>query len=410
MSYTVLDLKNSLSRIGHGLNLNKVASVNDLITSAANEIISEIDFFELAQERQIANSIYDSIYDYPISEDIKMDSVIDIFPQVNRTLADKGAARYSEEFDRKKRYTSELFTVEYRNGIKLLRFTKKYTQPALQPKSIGDFSALARNGTWTAGGDAENLTLDSVNYVSGTASLRFDLSGAGTSWYVEATDITATDILNQQDGSLFNWVWFPDASKHTNITLRVGSSDTDYYEYTNTAQYFGDFVNGWNQLQSIILDGTKIGNPDLSEVSYVRVGGTYDGDPIEGMRLDSTVALLGTKHLIRFYGNKLFQDAITGELKDTVTDDSDIILLENASRNGLLYKTAEFMAQQVNSQGSSLDVEYFMGLYINWRNKYSQTYKTQKIKPKVQYWQSYRGRPYRTSRGYGRSGYEVDGI
>lgn len=395
MAYTVLDLKQDLSAIGHGLNLDSVTSPNSLIERAANDILSEIDFFELAREEQIANSIYSSIYDYPISDDIKMDSIIDIFPQVNRLLSDKAAARYTEEFDRKKSLISDLFTIEYRNGIKLLRFSKQYTQPAYQPITIGDFSALTRNGTWTLGGDATNLTLDTVNYVSGTASLRFDLSGAGTTWFVEADDITATNILQRQDGSIFNWIWFPDASQHTSIEVRVGSSSTDFYSYTNTAQYFGSFVDGWNQLQSVILNGTATGSPDLEAITYLYVGGVYDGEPVEGMRLDSATALLGTKHLIRFYSNKLFKDAVTGEMKDTVDDDSDIIMLENASRNGLIYKSAEFMAQQVMKQNATVDLQYFLGLYTNWRNKYAQTYKTQKIKPKVSYWGSSRGRNYR---------------
>jgi len=399
MAYSVLDLKQDLSSVGHGLNLDKVSSVDALIKRAANEILSEVDFFELVQEQQVANSIYDSIYDYPISADIKMDSLIDIYPQVNRLLSDKGARRYTEEFDRKKSLLSNLVSIEYRNGVKVLRFSKQYTQPAQQPVTVGDFSSLTRNGTWTLGGDAQNLSVDTVNYVSGTSSLRFDLSGAGTTWFVQASDISPTNISQRIDGSLFNWTWFPDATKHTSVVIRVGSSVTDYYEQTVTQQYFGAFVDGWNQLQEVLLDGTVAGTPDLENITYVRVGGVYNGDLIEGMRLDSLTSLLGTKYLVKFYGNKMFKDVTTGVLSDTITNDSNIIPLENVSINGLFYKCADFMAQQVQDQGGSIDIEYFIGMYTNWRNGYVQKYKTQKIKPTVTYWQGRRGRPYRTTSG-----------
>lgn len=392
MSYTVLQLKEDLIGVGHGLSLNKVQSPNSLITRAANELLSEIDFFEATKEEQIANSIFDSIYDYSAPDDLKMDKVIDIYPQVNRNVSDLMGRRYREEFDRKKSISTDLFTIEYINGTKRLRIAKDFSKPAKQPVSIGDFSSLSNNGTWTVGGDATNLRVDNVNYVSGTASLRFDLSGAGTTWFIEADDITAVDLSTKTDGSLFNWAWLPDASQHTDLTLRWGSSSSDYYEVTVTQQFFDDFVDGWNQMEYLWDNATTTGTPDDSSIVYIHVGGTYDGSVITDMRIDSVVSLLGTKYLIKYYGNKIFKDATTGALKERVTDDSDIIILENASQNLLLYASAFMMAQQVQDQGGSIDIEFFVGLYNNAKSKYLLGYKSETNKPKSRYWTERRGR------------------
>jgi len=392
MNFTVLDVKNDLIGLGHGLSLSKVYNVFGSITRAKNQLISDVDFFELLQERQIANSIFDSIYDYPAPPGLVMDKIVDIFPQVNRQIYDKYGHKYVEDFDRKKSFKSDIFSVEYRNGVKVLRVSQKYTQPALQPTALGNFSSLTGNGTWVLGGDATGLVLDMVNYVAGTASLRFDLSGAGTTWYIENSGMDPYDLSTKTDGSLFDWVWLPEASEHTNLTLRWGSSVTDYYESTVTAQYFSAFVNGWNQMENIFVNATVVGSPDVTAITYVRIGGVYDGSVIEDMRVGGITALLGTKFLVKYYRDTFFQDATTGAYKDVVDDDSDIIVLEQSTYNGFLWKCAEFVAQQVQNQGGSIDMEYFITSYLTWKRNYSGSNKSQAVKPKSSYYKSFRGR------------------
>jgi len=394
MSKTILDFKNDLIGVGHGLNLNKVYDPFAVLTRAKDQMISELDMFEIVQERQIANSIFDSIYDYPSPANLKMDKVVDIYPQVRRDISDKFGHQYSEDFDRKKSISSDMFTVEYRNGVKVLRASQKYTDPSLQPLPIGNFSSLTSNGTWTLGGDATDLTLDMVNYVSGTASLRFNLSGVGTTWYIENSGINPYDLTTRIDGSLFDWVWLPDSAKHTSLMLRWGSSASDYYEVTNTAQYFSAFVDGWNQMENVFANATTVGSPDITDITYIRISGVYNGDVIDGMRVDSVTAILGSKFLVKYYNNTFIVDATTGAYKETVNDDSDIVALENVSYNGYLYICAQMMAQQVQNQGGSIDIEYFIGLYEQWKKNYGSNYKTQSIKPKASYYRAVRGRGY----------------
>lgn len=384
--YTILDLKNELTGIGHGLSLNKVYSPNSVIDRASRTLHSSMDFFELVEEKQIANSIYDSIYDYPAPESLKMDKIIGIYPQTERDLADTFEKKSIEQFDREKALGSDKFTVQYRNGTKILRVAKNTGITDNAPISIGDFSTINGNGTWTLGGDAQNLRTDKGDFMSGTASLSFDLSGLGTDWFIENNGIDSLDLTLKKDGSIFNWIFLPTANPHSLVTMRIGSSLSDYYEITETRQLISAFVDGWNQLENKILDGTVVGSPDLSNVTYIRIGGTYNGTAVEGIKVDSAVSILGTKYLVRYYSDNMFKDAVTNDTKDRISDDSDIVLLESVAFSGLVFKSAEFMAQQIQDQGGSIDVEYFLGQFISWRNEYAINYKSQKKHGTNRYW------------------------
>jgi hypothetical protein len=121
MSYTILNAKSDLNGILKGTTTNKITNILGVFERAARDILLEIDPAETRREAQITNAIYDKVYDYVAPTDLKSDKIIDIFPQVNRSIVDNMHNTYAKNFDMRKGLGTEMFSVESNTGIKVIR-------------------------------------------------------------------------------------------------------------------------------------------------------------------------------------------------------------------------------------------------------------------------------------------------
>jgi hypothetical protein len=250
---------------------------------------------------------------------------------------------------------------------------------------LNDFNSITANGTWAAGGDATGLIADDINYVSGSASLRFNLSGATTSGYIENSTFTAVDLSDEEDvGALFLWVYLP--SSITSVDLRWGSDSSNYWNKTVTSTHESlAFQTGWNLLRFDWDTATETGTPDSSSVDYARITITYDGNAMNNIRIDKLVARLGEVWEIEYYSKYLFSSS-AGTWQETVSADTDTVNLDTESYNLLLNKCAEFAAHQQAAENSGFDVNYFKSEYNAGLLKHQAANKKQSIPAQSMYY------------------------
>lgn len=379
MSKTILQLKSELAGILHDTDVDKVHNMSGVFNRAARECLADVDFFETKRTQQVTTPIYDKVYNYSTPADLKLNKVIDLRPQVNREVSDNVDQTYSEQFDLRK--SKNEFTIEYINSVKTLRFSKSIT-PAQKA-----LSAVNNTTGWSVGNDATNLTKDTLYYISGGASLNFDLSGATTDGYIENSTLTAVDLSDDEDiASLFMYVYFPDSSIITSVNLRWGSASDAYWNRTVTAPHDRtSFQNGWNLLRFDWNGATEVGAADASAIDYVRVTINYDGTADTDIRVDNIVSNRGKIFEMVYYSDYLFQNS-SGTLQEETSSDDDTVILEAASMNVYLHKVAEMAAQQVQQQGGSIDVQYYMNEYQRARKRYTSNYPSEAIKPKSYYY------------------------
>ncbi|GAG12889.1 unnamed protein product, partial [marine sediment metagenome] len=216
MSRTIANLETDLSRKLHGTNINFVEDKFGLYDEAARAVSEDIDFYETKRFAQIDNAIYTDVTDYSLPTDLKGNKIIDLRPQVNRNLADFPQQTYSAEFDRRKEF--QRFTIKDNSGVRTLRYNSGVGNQNL----IHNADSLTENGTWTTGDDGTNLTLDTLNYVAGNASLNFDTDGSGTTVSVQNTDMNSVDLGDLENiGSIFVWVYTPVAITSTTLTWGI---------------------------------------------------------------------------------------------------------------------------------------------------------------------------------------------
>lgn len=360
MSQSISNLKDDLIGITHGANLNKVKNLNSLFFRAAGNLLAMIDSVETKRTMQLTNAIHDDVYDYSAPADLKGNKVIDIRPQVNRGIQNNFSQGFTEDFDLRKalKEGKEIFTVRHNSGTKSLRIAATHNSKRV---TIHACDNITDNGTWAASSDASNLTQDTLNYVSGSASLRFDLAAGGTSGVLTNSTLTQVDITDHDEvGSLFLWLYFPTGSAITSVNLRWGNSSTVYWNRSVTATHEGlSFQNGWNLLRFDWNGATETGTVDPAVIDYVRVAITYSSASIlSACRLDNIVVSIGSIYEIEYYSKYLFQTS-AGTWQETTSADGDIINLDTESYNLFRYECALAIAQQLQGEDSNFDVNYF---------------------------------------------------
>ena len=388
MSYSVLQLKADLEGVLHGTQLNQITNVDGLILRAARKLILDIDPQETKRISLMTNPVYNSVYDYALPVDLKGNRIIDLRPQVNRYPSDVFGQSYSQAFDANKTLVNaDNFNVNFNSGLKTIRINAPFVKSGILLEQL---DSITGNGTWAVGGTASNLRVNNVNFASGSGCLDFDLAagGVGSIGWIENSTMNAidlTEMLNQ--GTLFDFVKLPTASNFTSVTLRWGSDSSNYWTSTQTLTQQGvAFNNGWNLLSNNWLTATKVGTPDESAITYLRVSFTYDGTAQTAVGVDNIIARLGSMFELVYYSKYLFSTSV-GVWQESITDDSNLVNLDSESYNLLLDLVALYSVQQQQGVNAlRFDAPYFQKKYDEDMARYKAIYKSEVQLPQSSYY------------------------
>lgn len=394
MAYTIADLKEDLEPMLHSTALAKVRNPYYLFWRAARTLLMKVDPPETIRIAQIPNAIHDDIYDYTIATDTKGKKIIDIRPQAGREIEDSFSQRLSREFDKYKELGT--FQVRHNKGIKSLRISADIKG---SPVTVCQMDALTGEGTWTAGGDAANLTRDTLEYLYGAASLNFDLNAAGTVGYIENSTFDDVDLSDYDEvGALFVSIYIPDTTIITNFILRWGNDSSNYWSQTVTAPHDqSTFKTGWQILRFEWNGATETGTVTPSAIDYLRLSVTYDGTAETDLRADKITCSKGEIYEQEYYSECLFQNS-SGTWISKPTDDTDQINLDEDGYNLYLFECGILACQQMMGEDAEADKREFKsqlngdpnspsaegraGLY----NKYKADHPSQALRPRQYYW------------------------
>lgn len=381
MAYTVTKAKDDLDGILKGTTTNKVTNIFAVFRRAAFKVLEDVDPQETKRKASLASALFDQVYDYAAPDDLKGERIIDIRPQVNRSRADNFSKTTSAQFDLNKMRENNLIHVAFNQGTKFLRIQKDIGGLV----KLNECDSLTTNGTWAGGDDTTNLVADTSNYLSASGSLRFDVTGATTTASLVNSTMTAIDLSEHEDeSSLFLWVYLPDASTITSVSLTWGSGASAHWARTVTTPHFGSFINGWNLVRFDWNGATETGSPVASAVNYLKVAIAYDGVADTDFRIDSIVSNNGEIFDIEYYSKYLFRDGSTGIWKEEPSADSDIVNLDTDSYNLWLFKVAEYCMQQV--EATKDDTIYFANEYARSLRRYKSKYKGETMKTQTRWY------------------------
>jgi len=376
---TITNLKQDIQAKLHGTSLNKVQNFLGVVNESARTIMGDVDPLELKRTQAITNAIYSDVFNYPLPADVQTNRIIDIRPQVNRSVSENVTYVYDARFDQFK--TDNTFNVDYNQGVKTLRLSKAINDG----QTLNECDTITSNGTWSVGDDATNLTNDSLNFVSGNGSLNFDTDGSGTTASLSNSTMTAVDLEDVEDQStMFAWVYMPVAI--TNATLTWGSSSAAHWAATVTANHDStSFQIGWNLLAFEWNGATETGTPDSSAVDYLKMSITYDGAADTDYRLDSIVSRLGSIWEAKYYSSYAFRTS-AGIWKEDASLDSDLINFDQEAYNLLLEQIIIKVAPNIQGEDAGFDLQTNLEAYKQHIASYKRRYKSESQKPKSVYY------------------------
>lgn len=388
MSFNISDLKDRINSKVHN-SINKIVDVDSLIIEAGNNLLLAVDSPALIRSTPLTNGLYDSVYSYAAPADLKEDKIISLIAQDpnNQNPSQNYNQTYSKELDLRKELGT--LSIEDNSTVRTLKAVGIGLRTGV---TVNDANSLTTSGTWSAGGNAINLAVDTINYVSGNASLKFDISASGSAAYIENSTMQSVDLTDYVNaGSGFVYVYIPSTTIITSIALRWGSDSSNYYSSTaTTTQDNTAFVVGWNLLRFDWSGATTTGTPTVTAIDYLRVTFNYNGTATTSCRVDNIVFRLPAIYNLKYYSNYLYRStAGTWLEKPTASDDSDIVNTDTTGFNMLVVECAYLASQELSGEDSSFDVDFFQKERNRIWGQYTSNNKSQALKRREPYYRAY---------------------
>lgn len=335
--HTVSQLKDGISAILGGTTVNNVSDLYRALERAAATTLQRADIPEASG---VSNYMfYNGVYNYPAPPTIFGGALIDIQPQgVTRTPSDYVYKQPIELFDRTKCFLPNGVAVTFEHylgqGIMRIAQVRAPQRVILDP--------MTSTSGWLASGTATGLVVDSTVYYESPASLRFQV-GTGTG--ILSKTINPIDLTNYQGVAVgFLAVDIPSVADLTSLSIKIGSSNANYVEMTETSGFLGAWIeNEWLLVAFDLSEGVNTGTPDFSKLTYIEVD-TAAADSLVNMRVGGLWLSLPTPYTVLYQSDAIFLS--NGVLSETINSDDDQIILNDAAYTLYEYECAYAIAIQ----------------------------------------------------------------
>lgn len=229
---------------------------------------------------------------------------------------------------------TSLFTLEYINGVRFL-VTRYANQGGYD--TLDAMESLANK---TATG--VTLSLNTHDKLFGTYSVQGIFT---TSNYTISGTFDEVDITSKLWGIARIAVNLSSAVNVSNVTLRLHSSDSDYYTMSTSADSINDkLVDGWNMLRFDMGRRSQTGSPDSTAIIKWTLIFTLSASTT--IILDSLIVQETEKTYLEYISNLMFVDATTYQWKNEPERDSDLINLDRDSAQILHYEACRLAGRK----------------------------------------------------------------
>lgn len=365
---------------------SQCASPQVIMNRAVRYVVADIDLRSSKRSTAMSPNMFDTIYDYTASTDLKGEKIIDLRKQVNRSSFERWSLVDDSDFDRKKGITPYKIALKDENFSKVLR-ADGVNGPVSIP--LNHFDSLTGNGTWVASGDASNITLDTGDFISGSA-FNFDTTTGATTAILSTSGTTMTQVdlsAYDQQGSIFLWVFVPDSftiASLTNFILRWGNDSSNYWSKTVTTANDGlAFKAGWNLLRFDWSTATQTGTVAPATIDYIHFTITKSGAQAADTdwRIDELVFKKGDPYDVVYYSKYGWQTSALAYIEESTTT-TDLLVADTDEVEMIANKAAEYASQELKE---FTEVPYFKSEYENMKKKYESNYPSEALKKSRNY-------------------------
>lgn len=396
MLRTVQQLKQSVAGLLTGVNLDNITNLDTALSRAARYVAQKVDAPEATGRESI--TLYGGVYYYEAPEILFGTAVNLIRPQGN--VPAQNLYSYKVPMDGFTRGKFNLpngymLDLEYNKGQGIIGISSGVVIPQLIITPMSDAA------DFTAAGSASGIVTDNVNFYNPPAAIRFTLTGT-------STGTITTNLSNPIDGSDYEGygvgflaIQIPTgytASNITDVTVRLGSSSTNYASVSETEGFLGTFVAGeWLLVAYDFASASNTGTPDWSALDYLQVRIAHTGTAIN-FRLGGFWLSFPSLNEIIFQTAAIFKNS-AGVLSQEIGDDNDLIILNDAAFSILELECAKTLSLQQSGGQYTAQIKGFddillgdNGLYT----RYSANNPSQQLRTIDSYYEDSPGTGYNT--------------
>lgn len=368
-------------------NAGVVNNIERLANRAVRYVIGDIDLRSTKRRAYISPYLNEEQFDYQSPSDLKEWAIVDVRRIVDRTARNQLNMATSEYFDRNKSYNLNLIAIEDNSFLQKLRISADLEGAGSQATiSNMDDDSSTDGGTWAVGGSGSNLTIDTGNYVEGSASLNFDASATYTSITLTNSTFTAVDLTGYQiGGAVYMYVWIPSTTGLTSFKLRVGTNSSNYYEKTITTTNENlAFAAGWNLLRMEFSAATQTGTVTMSSIGYARLEIVGDGTAAAttDWRADFLAARQGLLHEVWYYTKYGWQTS-AGAYIENSTATTDLINCDTEEYELFILKAKEMVSMDLKQ---FTDMATYNKMYEIKKVNYLSKYPSERLLTIMQNW------------------------
>lgn len=371
MSFTITQVKENLTSLGHGGTLNKVRNIEALMERTASVFLAKCKPMETIRLGTLSSTVYDDIYNYSLPSDYN--ALIDLIPQDDRGSWDNAYRRKARQFDLEKAIREKTISIEGSEGTKIIRINWR----TRQPKTLNTMDSLTDNGTWSAVGTASGLVADTIIKRNGSGSVRFDVAATGDG--IQNSTMTVVDLTDEDEiADIFVDVYIKNATDLANfnsITPIWGNNLTTalWTGVAQTTQADGTaFRVGWNEIKFPWNTATETGTVAPATVDSLKFTINVDA-AIADLRIDNVRIAIGRAFDIKYYSKYLFKNS-SGVYLSRPASDEDTVTIDNDSLPIYLFELLKTMAHQLEGTDSAFDINFaekeLMTLYPAFRSEY----------------------------------------
>lgn len=359
--------------------------VQSTVNAGVKRVWSEIDLRSSKRLSSIVQ-LFDDVYDYFCPADLKDEALCDIVPQVNRSPSFSVNLVGAAEFDQRKSFEKNLVAFNDHDLIRKLRVAVVSDTLSLVISNLDSLTAGSETTNWTTVGDATNLRVDNQNFVEGSGSLMFDISGSTGTAGIQNTNLNTFDLSQYTNlGSVFAYAYLSNIANVTNFIMVI--TDTNGKTTTMTVTMTNEgaaFYQGW-QLLNFNLSGATVQSGFLStSCQQMQIYMTESGSKSDQtqFRFDIIMAADGTLNNVLYYSKFPWLDASTSAYKNEssangdfiVCDDDELTLIISACRSEADRRLRDWNAYEIDNGQYQADKETYTMKVASDRKTKSSTY------------------------------------
>ena len=349
--HTVSELKDSVSGLLSGIDLNNVDDLDGCLTRAVSTLVQKADVPEASGKQNI--TLYSGVFDYSCDDRIFGTAINDIRPQgITRSPVNFVSKLDQEQFDRTKGLVYPSGTrsaFEYVNGSPIIRIVAPF------PKQQAIIDPMTAITGWTAAGSASALAQDTTVFYQSPASMRFTLTGSSTGTLTKTLTSSLDLSTYQNAGVAFLAIQIPIGATATNLTsieVKLGSDSSNYTSVTSTAGFLGAWVAGeWLLVSYDYSAGTDTASPDWSAIAYVQVSLAHTAT-LTNFRVGGLWISYPTPAQILYQSAAIFLASGASDTTTTITANTDELILTDPAYNIYLQESALSVLQNTGASAS----------------------------------------------------------